>query len=284
VDQDLRPQNQTLPLPWISELVEATARLSGEQLFALTNGLNNDEAPTSASLRRLGLPTAEAVRIAKKLSSAIRSGPEVKISDLSIVLQAISAGRAFVPPQPDIEVVCTAPFGVGVPVRTTFATSMDMIRCAKREILVVGYLFTEGAREVLQELSVADRERSVAVTFVGNRLREHLGLFRSIWTAEKRQPRFLSREADPNDVMAAMHAKLLVCDRCDALVTSANLSSHGLHRNIEIGVRVRSPSMSVFVELIDKMAFGGELQPVELEEIGPFQKRRKVEKRTQYGG
>jgi len=195
----------------------------------------------------------------------IRSKPGVKISDVSTALEAIAAGKVLVPPGPDIEVVCTAPFGVGVPVRTTFATSMDMIRCAKREILVVGYLFTEGARDVLQELCDADRERGVAVTFVGNRLREHLQIFRSVWTPETRRPRLLSREADPNDTMAAMHAKLLVCDRCDALVTSANLSSHGLHRNIEIGVRVRSPSMSIYVELIDKMVFGGELQPIELD-------------------
>lgn len=38
---------------------------------------------------------------------------------------------------------------------------------------------------------------------------------------------------------AAMHAKLLIVDRRTALVGSANLTSHGLERNLECGLLVR---------------------------------------------
>lgn len=38
--------------------------------------------------------------------------------------------------------------------------------------------------------------------------------------------------------MAALHAKLLVADREDALITSANLTYHGFERNLEMGIRV----------------------------------------------
>ena len=36
-----------------------------------------------------------------------------------------------------------------------------------------------------------------------------------------------------------MHAKLIVGDQKDALVTSANLTMHALDKNIEMGVRLK---------------------------------------------
>ena len=49
------------------------------------------------------------------------------------------------------------------------------------------------------------------------------------------------------------YAKLLVCDGLNTLITSANFSYHGLHENIEIGVRIQSPSVIRLVEFIEAM-------------------------------
>jgi phosphatidylserine/phosphatidylglycerophosphate/cardiolipin synthase-like enzyme len=38
-----------------------------------------------------------------------------------------------------------------------------------------------------------------------------------------------------------MHAKCLLVDGHDLLVTSANFTFHGLHGNIEIGIRLSGP-------------------------------------------
>jgi len=38
--------------------------------------------------------------------------------------------------------------------------------------------------------------------------------------------------------MAKLHAKVIVADARDALVTSANLTYHGYEANIELGVRI----------------------------------------------
>jgi phosphatidylserine/phosphatidylglycerophosphate/cardiolipin synthase-like enzyme len=42
----------------------------------------------------------------------------------------------------------------------------------------------------------------------------------------------------PKDAMTKLHAKTIVADSADALVTSANLTYHGYEANIELGVRV----------------------------------------------
>jgi phosphatidylserine/phosphatidylglycerophosphate/cardiolipin synthase-like enzyme len=241
-------------------LAEAIGKTTDAQLFALEAELEHGVALNAETLRRLGLPTGEAVQIARKLESqaAPRGLPAGR--DIAIAVEAIRAARALLKGGPEVQIVCTAPFGTGVPVRTTFATSIEMIRTAKQEILVVGYLFTKGAKQVLRELAAAGRARAVAVTLVGNRLTEHLSVLKSVWDSQSCRPNLLSREVDPTDTLAALHAKLLVCDRHDALITSANLSSHGLHHNIEIGIRVKSAEMSSLVDFIQSMASKGELK------------------------
>ena len=57
-----------------------------------------------------------------------------------------------------------------------------------------------------------------------------------------------------DDEMASLHAKVLVADARDALVTSANLTYHGFEGNVEVGVRVTGDAAdqleAVFHELI----------------------------------
>ncbi len=245
---------------WIQDLAEAIGKSTDAELFALEAELEHGAVLNAETLGRLGLPTGEAVHIARKLESpaAPRGLPPGR--EIEIAVQAIRAPRALLKGGPEVQIVCTAPFSARVSVRTTFATSIETIRTAKQDILVVGYLFTEGARQVLRELAAAGRERAVAVTLVGNRLTEHFSMLKSVCDSRGCRPNLLSREADPTDGLAALHAKLLVCDRHDALITSANLSSHGLHHNIEIGIRVKSAEMSSLVDFVQSMASKGELK------------------------
>lgn len=247
---------------WIEDLAQAIGKITDAQLSELEADLELGAPLNADTFRRLGLPTGEAVQIARRLAFLTAANGAPRSRDVAIAVEAIRAGRALVQSGPGVQIVCTTPFGPKIPVRTTFATSIEMIRTAKREIVVVGYLFTEGAKQVLQELAAAERARDVAVTLVGNRLAEQMALLRSIWEGQASRPKLLSREVDTTDTLAALHAKLLVCDRLDALITSANLSSHGLHHNIEIGVRVRSAEMGSLVDFVQSMAQTGELKGV----------------------
>ena len=51
-------------------------------------------------------------------------------------------------------------------------------------------------------------------------------------------PELLTWEVPEAEKHLKLHAKVLVADRRDALVTSANLTMHALDRNMEMGVRV----------------------------------------------
>jgi phosphatidylserine/phosphatidylglycerophosphate/cardiolipin synthase-like enzyme len=89
-----------------------------------------------------------------------------------------------------------------------------------------------------------------------------LGAIRSVWPTNCPQPELLSYDADPTDEMAALHAKLLICDNTSALVTSANFSLHGLHKNIEIGVKIESSTVRRLVEFFTSLIPAGLVKPI----------------------
>lgn len=237
-------------------LVRAAGPLDPRQLAELTMLLTTPDGASAARLQRsLRLNTTDATHLARCLQ-------HVPPHDAAIALAAINTQRTASKPTPLVEVVCTAPFPLVVAVRATFATAAEMIAHAQREIVLVGYVFTEGARELLKRV-VAASTRGVPVTLVGNQLRAHLPFLRSVW-GDATPPRVFSRETDAADAMAALHAKLLLCDRTDGLVTSANFSLHGLHENIEIGVRIQAPAIARMAEVIDELIIHGEVTPLTL--------------------
>lgn len=251
---------------WIGNLAVIVSGLSSEQIVVLAElyGKNESAALPSATelQRRLSLPTTDASSLARNLRefSSIRdvTGRDIRIAMASIAhARMIAAGSDKV-----VEVVCTSPSRFGIPVRTTFATAVEMIRAARDEIILVGYVFTEGARKLIEEVAVARKNRGVRVMLIGNRMNDCLPVLDSIWPADSPRPQIFTREIDPENPMAALHAKLLICDNDAALVTSANFSYHGLHENIEIGVKVRSPAMARLVELFQAMIANGDLKPL----------------------
>jgi phosphatidylserine/phosphatidylglycerophosphate/cardiolipin synthase-like enzyme len=252
---------------WIEPLFECVAALTAERLTQLADLVATDGLDHSASRlqRALSLATPEASNLARALAQIAAATPTgASPLDASIALRAFALNRASLRAQsPNIEIVCTAPDRLGVHLRTTFATAREMIRNAEHEILIAGYAFTEGASDLIDDLAVAARQRSVAVTLIGNRMRDRLPFLRSHWPADVPSPRIFSREADPNDEMAALHAKIIICDRSRALVTSANFSRHGLHENIEIGVSVRADIIGRMADFLNAMIVQREVEPLQ---------------------
>jgi phosphatidylserine/phosphatidylglycerophosphate/cardiolipin synthase-like enzyme len=61
--------------------------------------------------------------------------------------------------------------------------------------------------------------------------------------------------------MTKLHAKVLVGDRSDALVTSANLTYHGMETNIELGIHVTGQAAAQIEEHFRDLIRQNELVP-----------------------
>ena len=146
------------------------------------------------------------------------------------------------------EVVWTGPKVEGSYLRATRQVVQDIISTAASELLVVGYWLAgkednDGIINDILELIADAVLRGVKVTMVldegekgyGKNNRDTLA---SLWPQSVIPPKLLTWKTPAGDKHLKLHAKVLVADRNDALVTSANLTRYALDRNMEMGVRI----------------------------------------------
>lgn len=147
------------------------------------------------------------------------------------------------------EVVWTGPKVEGSYLRTTRQVVQDIISAAQSELLVVGYWLAgkkdyEGIINNIIELMANAVTQGVKVTMVldegekgyGKNNRDTLN---ALWPKGVALPKLLTWRIPADDKHLKLHAKVLVADRHDALVTSANLTMYALDRNMEMGVRTK---------------------------------------------
>jgi len=99
---------------------------------------------------------------------------------------------------------------------------------------------------------ICDRDRGVA-----KRVQD-------AWPPDVEPPRiFHDRERADAAPYAKMHAKCLLVDGRDLLVTSANFTFHGLHGNIEIGVRLGGAPTGEARKVFSHLVESGVLQEID---------------------
>jgi phosphatidylserine/phosphatidylglycerophosphate/cardiolipin synthase-like enzyme len=168
-----------------------------------------------------------------------------------------------------VDVVWSGPLVEGATARNTSDVILEMLRLAKApgDILVVGYSLTSSAGTEMHHVVDAFLEasgRGLTLTFVlhaeGERSSNKQELMKG-WHVLERKPRILTWRPRAAHAYTKMHAKALVVNRIDALVTSANLTFHGLESNLELGVRLRGEAASAIASRFDRLLATGALVP-----------------------
>lgn len=136
----------------------------------------------------------------------------------------------------DAELVATLPPETPGIARPTERVVQEMIDGAATEIILLGYELTD--RNLIGLLAAAVG-RGAGVIMICDRGRGAAQRVLGSWPSHTPPPRiFHDRERAEGAPYASMHAKCLLVDGKDLLVTSANFTFHGLHGNVEIGVRL----------------------------------------------
>ena len=162
--------------------------------------------------------------------------------------------------RPEIEIVWTGPEAQGPLVRPTAVVVEEMLREVRDagEILIVGYSLTAEngtvMKKIIDLLGEASKKRA-AITIILHRddeERNKANLLKA-WNIFAKKPRVMTWDPPPNHPYTKLHAKVMVIDRLEALVTSANLTFHGLESNLELGLRVRGPQAGAIAERFDHL-------------------------------
>jgi phosphatidylserine/phosphatidylglycerophosphate/cardiolipin synthase-like enzyme len=197
-----------------------------------------------AAAARDGVAAVRRLR-AEASAPAVRDACDRLLAQLGTIDPAFAAGLLAgaattvrrLRAQQTLTIVWTGPESGVTTSRLTAATVVDLIRQARREILLVSYATqTEPA---LDAALAEAASRGVEITLLAERHADNpaysdtrmpfLGLpsIRLHWPAEERPPG------------AALHAKIIVIDDRAALVTSANLTSRAMEANLECGTLLR---------------------------------------------
>lgn len=155
--------------------------------------------------------------------------------------------------------------------RSTREVIRELLRDARGSLLVIDYWIAargdgEGiVEEIIDSLATA-MSRGVAATVVlderpRDNTRTNHEILVEAWPKQIPLPRMLTWKLPSEDHYLKLHAKVLVADERDALVTSANLTSYALDRNMEMGVRVIGAPAKAISDHFQRLIVAGVLTP-----------------------
>ena len=158
-----------------------------------------------------------------------------------------------------IDLVVTAPDTFRIKAKRTRDVVEQLIKDAEKNIIFTGYSVSDYFSGMLN-LIIKKSQQGIYVRFYVNDIDKHKDSLDRILAYRGKYLQFFEYEKQSDDKMAASHAKILTVDSEKALVSSANLSYHGLARNVEMGFLVESYEKAKQVERLLK----------ELERIGVY--------------
>lgn len=228
------------------------------RMDALLAAIIDDSIAPSAIGRAAGIGREAADGVAFLLEDdAVPRGAVALALDAAMAVETrATAGREVV------ELSWTGPVQFSGADRGHAPVLADMIGNAAKSVTVVGYSITGGADAVIRLLERAAK-RGVAVTLVihDDGGRANMDALRRAWAGSDR-PRLFTRDVSKEGDYYKIHAKLVVVDSFDMLVTSANLTWHGMNRNFEIGLRIRGATARKGQALVDDLIASGYLEEV----------------------
>ena len=174
---------------------------------------------------------------------------EITSEELAGLLVGASYGYLTEKAQEVVQLVWTGPDTNLVPVRRSEQVLLEVINSAQETLFIVSFVLVnipavEAAIsdavsrgvDVRMLLESEDKDNSSSFRATIERLQsEILGLTIYIWPREKRE--------GTEGGFARVHAKCAVADQSNVFLTSANLTSAALDKNIELGVNIRGGSV-----------------------------------------
>lgn len=171
----------------------------------------------------------------------------------ALVVESVLAERTA-RPRPELELVWTGREGGATQSRDTSQVLPQLFSRAQRRVIVAGFAFYE-ASNIFEPLHARARDAGVEVEFfihvdgTGRNARmSPAHFFACSWPWRDVAPRlYYDARADAADASSTMHAKCIVVDDREVLITSANFTGRAQHANIELGVLIRDAEFAARV-------------------------------------
>ena len=153
-----------------------------------------------------------------------------------------------------IELVLTAPPSFNLRAKRTEDVVDELLQSARVSITMTGYSVSEHIKDFL-DVIINKSQKGVFVKIFINKVDEQNAIEKLI--AHKGRFLKIYNYSNETDKMAALHAKVISIDNERTLVSSANLSYHGMSANIEMGCVIQSKKIANKInEVFKNLIFG----------------------------
>lgn len=146
--------------------------------------------------------------------------------------------------------VWTSPFVFNDKADSTKSSILELINSAKKSITIVGYTIEPDTGDVFEALENASK-RGVQIRLLFDKAKKYLDIIENFWKTKGTFPKVYSYQA--KNQRTSLHAKVLIIDSKELLITSANLTGRGITRNVEMGIRHKGESAKDAEELVDTL-------------------------------
>ena len=259
-------------IPVFEILQELTNSALQQIATSLRDGLVRGNVGTHAIAQIVGVEIAE--KATNLLSELGERGWQP--GQIATLLEAVRETRAASGiSSRNFELVVSGPSVEGVNTRDTLAVMQSMIADAVEEVILVGYAFHNGKTLFAPLVQKMQADPSLEVSIYLNVMREAPnqvvslveverfvdGFLAENWPWESRPKIYYDARCLAGDArMSSLHAKCLICDRRQALVSSANFTEAAQRRNIEVGLVVRHlETITRLVDYLDGLRHAGVL-------------------------
>ncbi len=200
---------------------------TGNMMFDM---LLEEVKPYAFSSNMEDIPFEEITPIVHRIFPSVSEKDAEKV--ISMLISVIKSEK-----KEKIDLTITAPITSGIKVRQNQTIVKELLSSAEKSILITGYSMSEYFAELL-DLIIQKSQRGILCQIYLNQAEKQMYLDKLM----RYKGRFLNVYDYQNseDKMAALHAKVICVDGYKSLISSANLSYHGLEGNIELGTVIES--------------------------------------------
>ncbi len=149
------------------------------------------------------------------------------------------------------DLVLTAPNSFRVKALRTKEIIRNLIENTEKSLIITGYSISEYFAEML-DVIIKKSQQGIYVFLYVNDIEKQKDALDRLMAYRSRFLKIYEYQKQDDDKMAALHAKLIVSDVKKSLVSSANLSYHGMQGNIEMGFLIESHDKAKQIEDIMK--------------------------------
>jgi len=230
-------------------IAELGLELHPARVSALANLIKSINSGDDFPKIRRNLSPNINVKLIDLLEQSWKQNKQLSSVEIASALISASLTAEIAASRGNVEVVWTGPSSNLVPIRHTEQVLREVIESAKTKLFVVSFVAYDvpGVHAALNRAV----ERNVSVDIL---VESSQNLYSKIQVDSVPKMKSAVPNANiyiwdqsesPKNIIGVVHAKCAVADDCIAFITSANLTTAAMEKNVELGVLIRGGELPV---------------------------------------